>query len=42
MDLIDKAIRRPNSRSYYRVAIRNNQGEYESIDLNFSSISPAA
>jgi len=39
MDLIDKAIRRPESKSYYRVAVRNEQGQYEGIDLNFSSIS---
>lgn len=38
MDLIDSSIRRPDSKSYYRVSIRNDVGQYESIDLNFSSI----
>jgi hypothetical protein len=38
MDLIDQSIRRPDSKSYYRVSVRNDAGQFESIDLNFSSI----
>jgi hypothetical protein len=40
MDLIDKAIRRPDSKSYYRVSVRLDDGQYEGIDLNFSSVAP--
>ena len=39
MDLIHKAIRRPDSKSYFRVSVRKDDGEYENIDLNFSSVS---
>ncbi|MCO5253388.1 MAG: DUF3164 family protein [Bacteroidetes bacterium] len=38
MDLLDKAIRRPDSKRYFRVFARNEEGKYELIDLNFSSI----
>lgn len=38
MALIDKAIRRPSTREYYRVWVRDDKGEYKSVDLNFSSI----
>ena len=38
MVFIDDSVRRPSSKTYFRVWLRNEQGEYESIDLNFSSI----
>lgn len=38
MDAIDKAIRRPSSKTYTRVFVKNEEGEYESINLNFSNI----
>ena len=38
MALIDDSIRKPSSKTYFRVWLRNTQGTYESIDLNFSSI----
>lgn len=38
MDLIDKAIRRASTREYYRISVKQSNGEYKSIDLNFSSI----
>lgn len=36
--LIEKSIRRPDSRRYFRIWKKNEAGEYENIDLNFSSI----
>lgn len=38
MSLIDKAIIRPESRSYYKIYIKDSEGKFEPIDLNFSSI----
>lgn len=38
MDLIDKAIRRPSTREYYQVWVRDENGEYQDIQLNFASI----
>jgi hypothetical protein len=38
MELIDKAIRRPSSKDYFRVFLRNDKGEYDLINLNFSAI----
>lgn len=38
MALIDDSIRKPSSKTYFRVWLRTAQGHYESIDLNFSSI----
>lgn len=37
-DLIEKAIRRPDSKTYYRISIIDTEGEYQTIDLNFSNI----
>lgn len=39
MDLIDSAIRRPESKTYFRIWVRNTSGQFENVDLNFSSIS---
>jgi hypothetical protein len=38
MDLLDKSIRRPDKKMYFRIWKRNSNGEYENIELNFSSI----
>jgi hypothetical protein len=36
--LLKQSIRRPDSRMYYRISERQDDGSYQSIDLNFSSI----
>lgn len=36
--LLEESIRRPKSRTYFRVSKKNSSGKYEVIDLNFSSI----
>ena len=38
MKLIDKSISRPSSKEYMRVAVKDEAGKYQYIDLNFSSI----
>jgi len=38
VDLINDAIRHPKTKTYFRVWKRNEDGKYENIDLNFSSI----
>jgi hypothetical protein len=38
IDAIEKAIRRPDSKRYFRIAKRNGNGEYDNVELNFSSI----
>ncbi len=38
MSLIDESIRRPSSKTYFRVWVRDDKGQYQNIDLNFSSI----
>lgn len=38
MSLLKESIRRPDSKTYYRVWIKDDSGEYQNIDLNFSSI----
>lgn len=38
VDLINQAIRRPESKTYFRVWKKTVDGGYENIDLNFSSI----
>ena len=38
MALIDESIRRPTSKTYFRVSVKNAQGEFEAINLNFSNI----
>lgn len=38
MDLLDKSIRRPDKKIYFRIWKRNSNGEYENVELNFSSI----
>ena len=36
--LLKESIRRPDSKSYYRVWVKDGEGGYQNIDLNFSSI----
>lgn len=38
VDLIEQAIRRPDSKKYFRIWKRDDQGQYQNVDLNFSSI----
>lgn len=38
LSLIQQSIRRPDSKTYYRIWIRTEGGEYSNVDLNFSSI----
>lgn len=38
LNLIEDSISRPDSKKYYRVWVKNEQGQYENIELNFSSI----
>lgn len=38
LDLIEKSIRRPKSKEYFRIWAKDESGEYQYIDLNFSSI----
>lgn len=38
MKLIDTAITRPKSKSYYKIWVKNEEGEYEGVELNFSNI----
>lgn len=38
MELIDSAIYRPKSKSYYKLWIKNEEGKYEGVELNFSAL----
>jgi hypothetical protein len=38
MNLLEQSIRRPDSKTYYRISERQNDGTYKVIDLNFSSL----
>lgn len=38
MALIDRAIRRPSTREYYQVWVRDENGAYQDIQLNFASV----
>jgi len=38
LDLLEQSIRRPDSKMYFRIWERNGSGEFELIDLNFSSV----
>jgi hypothetical protein len=38
LTLIEQAIRRPDSKIYYRIWLKDENNEYQNIDLNFSSI----
>lgn len=36
--LLEESIRRPDSKTYFRIWERDTQGQYHAIDLNFSSL----
>ncbi len=38
LDLIQDSISRPSSKKYFRVWVKNEDGAYQNIELNFSSI----
>jgi hypothetical protein len=38
MELIDKSIRRPSTREYFQIWVRDENGDYQDIQLNFASI----
>ncbi|SCY94361.1 DUF3164 family protein [Flavobacterium caeni] len=38
VELIQKAIRRPESKTYFRIWLKDETGKYNNIDLNLSSI----
>jgi len=38
MDLIEKGIRRPESKTYFRIWEKDTDGKYQAIELNFSNI----
>jgi hypothetical protein len=38
LDLIEKSIERSSSKTYYKIAVRQDNGEYEYVKLNFSDI----
>lgn len=38
MDVLEDSIRRPSSKTYFRIWAKDENGEYQNIDLNFSSI----
>ncbi|MDT8412679.1 MAG: DUF3164 family protein [Vicingaceae bacterium] len=38
LNLLESSIRRPDSKMYFRVWHRNDDGKYENVELNFSSI----
>jgi hypothetical protein len=38
MNLIDASISRPKSKSYHKIWVKNQSGQYEAIELNFSAL----
>jgi hypothetical protein len=38
LDLLDKSIRRPSSKTYFRIFVKEEGDKWQNIDLNFSSI----
>lgn len=38
LDLLEQAIRKPSCKKYLRIWVKNENGEYENIQLNFSAI----
>jgi len=41
VELINKSIRRKPSKTYYKIYIKDNEGKYQSVELNFSNVKPA-
>ncbi|MCT4580812.1 MAG: DUF3164 family protein [Flavobacteriales bacterium] len=38
MELLENSIRRPDSKTYFQIWAKDKSGEYQNVDLNFSSI----
>lgn len=38
LGLLEKSIRRPDSKRYFQIYVRNEEGAYDNVDLNFSNI----
>lgn len=38
LNLLQQSIRRPDSKAYFRIWAKNEEGKYQNIELNFSSI----
>ena len=38
MDLLEKGIRRPESKTYFRIWEKDTDGKYQAVELNFSNI----
>lgn len=38
IDAVEKSIRRPDSKLYFRIAERDEDGKYQTVNLNFSAI----
>lgn len=38
MDLLNQSIRKPDSKTYFRIWLKDKDGKYQNVDLNFSSI----
>lgn len=38
LELLESGIRRPDSKTYFQIWAKDSSGEYQNIDLNFSSI----
>lgn len=38
LDLLDRSIRRPSSKTYFRIWAKDAEGKWQNIELNFSSI----
>ncbi len=38
LNLIESAVRRPESKTYYRVWSKDEEGKYQAVELNFSNI----
>lgn len=38
IEFLERSIRRPSSKTYFRISVKEDDGSYKVIDLNFSSI----
>ena len=38
LKLLEQSIRHPDSKRYFQIYVRNSEGAYDNIDLNFSNI----
>jgi hypothetical protein len=39
LDLLEESVRRPHSKTYFRIYAKDMEGKYANIDLNFASVS---